>query len=537
MSMLWLVLALIVAPCFCALPAQAQSMRTYVSGKGSDSNPCTSEAPCLTLQGALAKTLPGGEINTLNSANYGYVTVNQAVSIVAGSGVLAAFLAPSVTGVTISAGVNDFVNLRGLDIDGAGSGSNGIQFTSGAALNIQDSMIRGFTNGINFQPSGSSVLSVGSTLVSNNVTGISLTSQTLTSGVLNDVDVVNNGTGIVAQGASPTSPVNLTVQNSVVANNSTAGIVAGNYSNVTVINSTTANNGVGLEAESGSALLQVSKSTVSGNTTGWSGAIGGVISSGNNSIGGNTNGNTAPPTSPTTNSPSTPATAVSCNFLTGVATGTGAGTCVGVLPTCDGVTNTQSSFDAFVTWAKSWQTTNTGLIKLYIPAGTNCSLSTYEGTFNGIKQLLVSGYGATLSGNYYHLGGGGQYQDNMHSTRLVTANKGDTSVTVYPGSSSQPAACSALSTCTKLFTVGGWALIAGFDLQGGIGFPSNPAYFQYVHITAINSATGVISFDTPLTDTYKSTWPNYNSGNIYGAQLTMGTSDALRLQSWLGYQY
>ena len=115
------VLGLILAPCLYPVAARAQSMQTYVSGKGSDSNPCTAAAPCLTLQGALAKTLAGGEIDTLNSANYGHVTINQAVSIVAGSGV-GGVLAPSVTGITINAGVNDSINLRGLDIDGAGSG-------------------------------------------------------------------------------------------------------------------------------------------------------------------------------------------------------------------------------------------------------------------------------------------------------------------------------------------------------------------------------------------------------------------------------
>src|SRR6516165_5126937 len=132
------------APCFYAVPAQAQSMRTYVSGKGSDSNTCTASSPCLTLQGALAKTLAGGEIYALSSANYGYVTINHAVSIVAGSGVSGVLAPSNVSGITINAGVNDVVNLRGLDIDGAGSGASGILFTSGAELNIQDSVIRGF---------------------------------------------------------------------------------------------------------------------------------------------------------------------------------------------------------------------------------------------------------------------------------------------------------------------------------------------------------------------------------------------------------
>ena len=62
--------------------------------------------------------------------------------------------ASSVSGITINAGPSDVINLQGLEIDGAGSGANGIQFTSGSALNIKDSVIRSFTNGISFQPYG-----------------------------------------------------------------------------------------------------------------------------------------------------------------------------------------------------------------------------------------------------------------------------------------------------------------------------------------------------------------------------------------------
>src|SRR4051794_12442557 len=62
-------------------PAYAQSGRTYVSGSGHDSSPCTLTAPCRTLQGALKLTRPGGEIQSLDSADYGYVTINQAITL------------------------------------------------------------------------------------------------------------------------------------------------------------------------------------------------------------------------------------------------------------------------------------------------------------------------------------------------------------------------------------------------------------------------------------------------------------------------
>src|SRR5262245_41390154 len=212
---------LTIGSCALAMPARAQVANTYVSGSGSDNNPCTRSSACKTLQKALTKTRPGGQINALNSANYGYVTINQSVSIIGARGVAGVLATSTITGVTINAGANDIVSLQGLEIDGTGSGADGIKFASGASLNIRDSVIRGFTNGINFQSSGSSTLSVSGTLVSKNSTGISFQNAATSTGVLNDVQVVNNGTGIVAFSANSTNLAILTVQSSVVANNST----------------------------------------------------------------------------------------------------------------------------------------------------------------------------------------------------------------------------------------------------------------------------------------------------------------------------
>src|SRR5258708_25134143 len=128
-------------------PAYGQAMRTYVSGTGKDGTACTLANPCRTLQAALKLTNPGGEIQSLDSADYGYVTINQAVTLLGAHGATGV-LAANVSGVTINAGANDVVTLKGLEIDGSGSGVNGIQFNSGAALNVLDSVIRGFSAGI-----------------------------------------------------------------------------------------------------------------------------------------------------------------------------------------------------------------------------------------------------------------------------------------------------------------------------------------------------------------------------------------------------
>src|SRR5262245_19242127 len=187
----------------------ASQMRTYVSGMGSDSKPCTVSSPCKTFQAALALTLAGGEIYVLNSANYGAVSINKAVTITS-EGAVAGVLATSGVGVAISAGANDVVNLRGLDIDGGNSGTVGIQFNSGQSLNIQKSTIRNFTSsGIAFAPNaGASALFVSDTQVTNNgsngilvaPTGSAAVNGALSRVVASSNGLASNGVGIFAYG-------------------------------------------------------------------------------------------------------------------------------------------------------------------------------------------------------------------------------------------------------------------------------------------------------------------------------------------------
>jgi nitrous oxidase accessory protein NosD len=77
----------------------------------------------------VALTIAGGEIYVLNSADYGPVTINKAVTITS-EGAMAGVLATSGAGITINAGANDVVNLRGLNIDGANAGAAAIQFNT-----------------------------------------------------------------------------------------------------------------------------------------------------------------------------------------------------------------------------------------------------------------------------------------------------------------------------------------------------------------------------------------------------------------------
>lgn len=180
--------------------------------------------------------------------------------------------------------------------------------------------------------------------------------------------------------------------------------------------------------------------------------------------------------------------------------------------TCNGAGNDNTAFTAFNTWALNWQKTNTGLIELTIPSGSVCMFTSAGGGnwfAKGIKKLKINGTGATLSdnngtGNGYFLGGRGIIQDNVHSSRVASVQAGMNTVTLKNLSES------------SRFTVGNWAVLTGLDMMG-YGYPPNPAVFEYVKIVGINSSTGVVTFESPLKNSYKSTWPTYWAGNGFEA--------------------
>ncbi len=110
-----------------SIATQAQT-RTWVSGVGDDLNPCSRTAPCKTFAGAISKTSTNGEINCLDPGGYGTVTVTKSITIDC-EDTQGSILASSSTGVTVNltttlaADPVSTVRLRGLSINGAGSGT------------------------------------------------------------------------------------------------------------------------------------------------------------------------------------------------------------------------------------------------------------------------------------------------------------------------------------------------------------------------------------------------------------------------------
>src|SRR5205823_723705 len=127
------------------LPAAAVP-RVFVSGLGNDANPGSLTSPKRSFTSALTVTDAGGEIIVLDSAGYGPVTINKSVSIICPTGVYAGVTvtsAGSASGITISAGANDVVILRGLTINNAG-GFYGIVGSTAGMVHVESCVISGF---------------------------------------------------------------------------------------------------------------------------------------------------------------------------------------------------------------------------------------------------------------------------------------------------------------------------------------------------------------------------------------------------------
>jgi hypothetical protein len=206
---------------------------------------------------------------------------------------------------------------------------------------------------------------------------------------------------------------------------------------------------------------------------------------GNNSIGGNIAANSAPPTSP---SPSF----VAKNFVSDFGA------------KCNGVSDDTPAFMRFNSWARA-QTLPTNLT---IPPGSACQFLSPSPFAAGIKNLVVSGYGASFQTNQgsFYLGGFGIVQKNTASALIATVAAGATSIRLLT------------ATQSSRFTVGKYVLLTGGDLQG-YGYPPNPWDFEYALVKAIDSTTGTITLGAPLQNGYRSTWPSYSTGNAFSPSL------------------
>ena len=298
-----------------AAPAQAQSVRTWVSGAGSDASPdCSRAVPCATFQIAHGKTAAGGEINCLDSGSFSSVTITKSITINC-EGVIGAVVADNLTNVAIvvTAGSTDVVVLRGLDIFGNFSGIAGVSFAFGAALHIENCWIHDFNLfvgfgtvpgwGITAGSSNSGELYVTNTTISHNGSatdggGIKITAPpgTTQKVTINQSNVQNNTTGIKADGASGAGGViNMTIRDTASVGNTQNGIVgttnASGAAIVMMVDRVAASYnaaGYGIVADGPNTFIRFGGSSIAGNAYGVGALNGATLRSfGTNQIEGN----------------------------------------------------------------------------------------------------------------------------------------------------------------------------------------------------------------------------------------------------------
>jgi len=257
----------------------AQASRTWVSGVGDDANPCSRTAPCKTFAGAISKTAAGGEIDALDPAGYGAVTITKAITIDGGGGQVASVLVAGTNGIVVQAGPSDVVILRNLRINGIGTGINGIRFLSGKDLNVENCYIFGFTtNGIDValnQATAASVHVINTVLKNNGQVGIRATNAVLPPvqlAVSNSLVILDT---IGIEGAQHSRVV---VDQTVVQNASQDGIKGDDTPTfdvqMTITNSETSFNANGVNAAFGSTITIGGTTAAFNSTCGFNGTAG-----------------------------------------------------------------------------------------------------------------------------------------------------------------------------------------------------------------------------------------------------------------------
>ena len=278
--------------------AQAQ-VRVFVSGLGSDANPCSRTAPCRTFQQAHNVVTPKGEVVALDSAGYGPITITKSVTI-SGEGVYAGITVFGGSGILIATpGIT--VNLRSLQLE-AESAFFGIHVTDVGTLHIEDCVVSGFSlMGIFVELSNDGDIFMKDTIVKNCGDGFFIKADAgkqAHASIDNCRFEKNTGSGVFANRNSQ-----VTINRSVASGNSADGFRSSNFgfpgdgsADLSCENCVASHNSNGFRAGANPGIgnIRVSHSTATYNTDNGfvEGNVGSIFESlGNNFVRGNAGGN------------------------------------------------------------------------------------------------------------------------------------------------------------------------------------------------------------------------------------------------------
>lgn len=164
-------------------------------------------------------------------------------------------------------------------------------------------------------------------------------------------------------------------------------------------------------------------------------------------------------------------------------------------------------------------------------SGSAAGAAMHFGVLNSVKVTGLSGVAANCKLMQFRNGemrfgtdppivaNRGLTNSGGNSARLQTASAGATSIFLVDP-----------TTYGARIVVGRACLLAAYDMQGiyenFLGYPPNSFFYEWNVVTAYNSGTGEVTLLTPLTQTYKSTYPRWGlentlSGSDQGGPFTI----------------
>jgi hypothetical protein len=157
------------------LPASAFAApeRTWVAYYGTDSGTCPQTSPCATFQYAVDQTAAGGEVDAETDGDFGTVVINNSITINGDGHNVTVGDADGQAIAVNEYATTDVVNLIGLNINGFGTGVEGVYYPGGGTLRIENSDIYGFTyDGVVNVTNGTSRLEIDNTSITGAATGV-----------------------------------------------------------------------------------------------------------------------------------------------------------------------------------------------------------------------------------------------------------------------------------------------------------------------------------------------------------------------------
>ncbi len=221
---------------FCTASISATTAaHTWVSGNGSNSNPCTFASPCATFSYAITQTTAGGIISAEDAGDFGPVIISQSVTIDGGNlgSITTTFNVNAVWIYNMSTTPINVV-VRNLTLNGMSSGDNGVFIAGPANVTIVNCLIENFTSvGVEAYTDAAQNIVIRNSVIVGGVQGFFTSSQGVYPLYASLQDVTIQG---VTQAAIYTNIGIVEVTNSVLTQNG-SGVIAYSGSTVSVASS------------------------------------------------------------------------------------------------------------------------------------------------------------------------------------------------------------------------------------------------------------------------------------------------------------